>query len=96
MSTQGSEQRDDVQKALALRASQWRADLLWIMQQDAGKRFLGHFVRESRKRPFTTDANVTHYNLGRLEFVRELLDQLRDVDMSLFQVIERTASEKKS
>jgi hypothetical protein len=93
---QGAAQKAEALKSSALRAAQWKSDLTWIMEQEAGRRFLGHFIRESRKRIFTTDQSTVLCNLGRHEFLRELLDQLRDVNLALFQKIEREISDKQS
>ncbi len=91
----GAEQREKLGKDAALKAAQWKADVEWFMSQAQAKRILAHFIRESRKRPFSTDARITEYNLGRFEFVREFLDQLRDANLGLFQAIERDLHEKK-
>ncbi len=90
----GDKQKDDMAKALALKRSQWRADLTALMENAAGKRVIGYFVSEARKRPFTNDDRTTSYNLGRSEFLRDFIDQLKDVSLPLFQAIERDTSEK--
>jgi hypothetical protein len=82
-------QREEMAKQNALVKSQWQADLVWLMQHDAGKRICQQFIAESRKRVFTADERSTCYNLGRQEYARTFVDELRNASLALFRGTER-------
>ncbi len=94
MSEEALTQKAAIDKKNALELSQWRSDLSWLMGQPAGKRLIGRFVVEARKRVFTNDERTTNYNVGRQAFLLDFIDSLKDADLSLFQALERAASEK--
>jgi hypothetical protein len=75
-----TEQREQMAKARQLR----QADLRWLAGSDSGRRILSAFFHSQRSKSFSCDPNVTAYNLGRVDFARELLDDLRDADPALY------------
>jgi hypothetical protein len=75
----------DEHRALAEKAKAIRqGDLRWLAGSDAGRRILSSFFRCQRSKPFSCDEKLMSYNLGRVDFARELLDDLRDADSALY------------
>lgn len=62
-----------------------QADLRWLAGSDAGRRILSSFFRCQRSKPFSCDPALHAYNQGRVDFARELLDDIRTADLELFQ-----------
>lgn len=82
------DQRDIQTQRIEKAKVQRKNDLRWLAQSEAGRRILTAFFRCQRIKAFSCDDRLTAYNLGKADFAGELLDDLRNADLELFQAAE--------
>ena len=70
------------------------ADLSWVAAHPQGRRFLKRFFVEVRKKAFSGEqTHAAAYAEGRIELAKEVLDDLRHADLTLYQDAERDSLE---
>jgi hypothetical protein len=80
--------RELQEKQARIAKLQHQNDVRWLAQSDSGKRILSSFFAARECKPFSGQPDLTAYNLGRVDFARTLLDDLREADLELYQAAE--------
>lgn len=81
--------KEEIEKARFNARQQVLGDLVWLANQPQGRRILARFFKESRKKVFTGQSNTTFYAQGRMDLAVEVLDDVRQADLGLYQAAER-------
>ena len=72
-----------------LAREQRSSDLKWLMRTAQFKRFLGRFLTEADRDPWTSDPIAAAYNAGRNGVAREVVRDMRAADLETFHIIDR-------